>query len=169
MSTLLEPEERATHLLSLIDIQTHCMFEIVLFQNHESRKGEVVERKIFCKAWRKTTEPFFSLDNSRYLRSERQSSDYNWTIQIDSYEWMAPGWNTLIKENRSDKVALQDLNGVLNIRNDYPNVRVFLFSQGYPDRRIDNYYRPPERSWNHDIVNWDPFYKELKKAQDELY
>lgn len=130
--------------------------------------GEYVERKIFCKAWRKLVEPHYSLDNSGYPIRDRKYSSFNWTLQYDTYEWRGPGWDTLIKENRSDKVIMEDFNNLLEIPKRYPGVKAFLFSQGYPDRYADNDYIEIKRV-SLPSSQRDSLYEAGQKAKRELY
>ena len=124
--------------LTETDVMTHCMFEIIIFvSDHDSEDGKEVERKIFCKAWRKPIQPLTLLDNSAYPKKDTRGGE--WTIQWDTYEWRTPGWDTYVKENRSDNVVLRDLNTIIGIRKNYENIRIFFFSQGYPDWEYDHY------------------------------
>lgn len=169
MSILPEPEERIKEKLTLGDVRSHCMFELIMFiPSKNSSTGEAVERKIFCKAWRKVVEPRYSLDNSGYPIRDRKYSSFHWTLQYDTYEWRTPGWDTLIKENRSDKVIMDDFNSLLEIPKKYPGVKAFLFSQGYPDKYSDDDYveinRIPLPSSRRDSL-----YEAGRIAEDERY
>lgn len=133
---------RTCELLDYKAVIEHCFFEFVFIND---------KFKVFCRAWRKALEPINSADNSDYPR--RNMRDGEWTIQTDEFRSYRNEWDCEIKENRSDKILMRDLNQHLSItRKQFPDTPSLFFKQKYPDWKYDRDYHVKRVGYNDQIV-----------------
>jgi len=133
---------RTCELLDYNAVIEHCFFEFVFINS---------KFKVFCRAWRKALEPMNSADNSDYPR--RSNRDGEWTIQTDRVGFLGDEWDCEIKENRSDKILMRDLNRHLSItRTQFPDTPSYFFKQKYPDWERDRDYRVKRVGYDQEIV-----------------